>query len=609
MRKRIGQCLIQSGLISRDNLRAALAEQRISGRHLGAVLVDMQLATEQQIAAALAAQLGFPFAALAGNPSDPRAIVLIPKELAQQQLCVAVALERDVLTIAMADPLALTLVEDLGRRTGLRIRPVVATRSDILDAIDGGYPDVSPPHEGPLREADRTQEAVVADSPSIRDLVDRIVADAAAGGATDVHIEPGDDCTIVRVRIDGMLKTAVKLPRTIHGPLIAELKARAGMDDTSLPQEGRESVDSGRGRVHFRVTSLRTIAGEKLVMRPLAPLDHLPALSELGMSDAAMEQLRQCLAAQRGLLMVAGPRCSGRTTTIGALLRLFDADATNIATLEDRITYRIPGVTQTLLQDSEGTNVSSALDAVLASDPDVVAIDVPDVDAAAAAIRAAQSGRLTLCALDATDTAGSVARLLDAGSEPLAVASALAGVVAQRLVRRLCANCRREYHPSSDRLQRLGIPAVDDGVVLYQAVGCDLCSYTGYRGRTGLFEVMRVTDRLRRSVAEDSAESRIAETAAGGGMTTLFEHGLSRVRAGMTTVEELERVSGGGEGARTLCGECGTILRGDFAACPRCGTSRASRCAHCARTLQPGWNFCPYCTRRIEKADNRLTPR
>ncbi|MBI2834706.1 MAG: Flp pilus assembly complex ATPase component TadA [Acidobacteria bacterium] len=646
MRKKIGECLIQAGLITEDDLQLALAEHKRTGERLGAVLVRMNLATEKQITKALAYQLGFPYVSLSEELPDPAAVVLIPKDVALKRVCVAVKLEKNLLTVAMSDPLLFSLVQDLEFQTGYRIKQVVATRSDILDAIANCYPDRAlvrtgqtatqaaaglavQPHstfrsrgtaggsaayEGAAssvyREIDEdvfevsTTPAAAAkeksDTAPIIDLVDLVVNSAITSRASDVHIEPMERGVLVRHRLDGLLKEVMELPKWVHEGLVARMKIMASMDiaEKRLPQDGRLRVKTDDGKdVDFRVSTLRTMYGEKIVLRVLDNRKGAPPLEELGLSSVSQAELQFFLRHQHGMILVVGPTGSGKSTSLASALTSVKSSKTNVITIEDPIEYQVAGVNQTQVNEKAKLTFATALRAILRQDPDVILVgEIRDHETAKIAMQAAQTGHLVLSTLHTDDAPSTITRLMDMEMEPYIIASALVGVLAQRLVRRLCPACRRLYTPSPETLRALNITEEDAAsLAFYRAVGCDQCNHTGYRGRVGIYEVMRVTDKMRRMIAQRAGEDAIRDVALASGMISLGEDGVAKVKSGITTPEELLRVVTEVREMRTLCVGCGGAVAMDFVVCPHCGRRLSGGCPKCGRNLQPGWNFCPHC--------------
>ena len=657
MRKKLGECLVQAGLITEADLQTALVEHKRSGERLGTVLVRMNLATERQIAKALAYQLGFSYVNLAENPPDPTAVVLIPKDVALKRTCIAIALEKNLLTVAMSDPLLFTLVQDLEFQTGFRIKQVVATRAEIIEAIHASYPDkalarVTQPGSGLTvqstgrsRQGDETgpggmlapladpsgaitvrrpeddvfeqisgSRSGPAETAPIIDLVDLVIKSALKSRASDIHIEPTENNVVVRHRLDGLLKEVMDLPKWVHEGLVARIKILGGMDiaEKRLPQDGRVRTTAEDGmEVDFRASTLRTIFGEKIVMRVLDHRKGVPPLEELGFSATALEQIRFFLRHQHGMILVVGPTGSGKTTTLCSALTAVRSERTNIITIEDPVEYQIPGVNQTQINDKIKLTFASALRSILRQDPDVVLLgEIRDQETARVAMQAAQTGHLVLSTLHTDDAPSCLTRLTDIGIEPYVSASALVGVIAQRLMRRLCTHCRRPYTPDPETLRAMSISDAEAATLtFYRAVGCDQCNHTGYRGRVGIYEIMTVTDKLRRLIAQKGSEAQLREGAVSAGMISLGEDGLMKVKAGVTTPEELLRVVTEVREARSHCPECGNTVSAEFVACPSCGHRVGGGCPHCQRPMQPGWKFCPFCAKSTEVATKKTSQR
>ena len=635
MRTPIGECLRNAGILTDEQLQHALDEQKRSGERLGSVLVRVKLATERQVAKALACQLGLDHADLVEHPPDPAAVAIIPKDVAVKRTCIAVATEKNLLTVAMSDPLNLALVQDLEFQTGYRVKQVVAASSEIIEAIEAWYShqgivcvspartqsdgraadsprrsgkpqfdmsEVARRREDELFERSAAAHVETDGTAPIVDMVDLVVKSALKSRASDIHIEPTDDHVIVRHRLDGLLKEVTDLPKWMHDGLVARIKIMAGLDiaEKRLPQDGRIHVATEDGHeIDLRVSTLRTIFGEKIVLRLLDHRKGVPPLEELGMSAPALEQLRFLLRHQHGMVLVVGPTGSGKTTTLSSALASIRSERTNIVTIEDPVEYQIPGINQTQINSKINLTFASALRSILRQDPDVVLVgEIRDQETARIAMQAAQTGHLVLSTLHTDDAPSCVTRLTDIGIEPYVTASALIGVVAQRLVRRLCTDCRRPYTPEPETLRAMGLSDEDRRpLTFYRAVGCERCKRIGYRGRVGIYEIMPVTDDLRRLIAQRGSETQLRETAVASGMISLGEDGLLKVKAGMTTPQELLRVVTEVGHTRAHCVSCGTQMRADFTACPTCGQRFGITCLHCRRPVQPEWRFCPYCAK------------
>jgi type II secretory ATPase GspE/PulE/Tfp pilus assembly ATPase PilB-like protein len=554
----------------------------------------------------------------------------------------------------MSDPLLFTLVQDLEFQTGYRIKQVVATRAEIVEAIHAGYPDkalarveqpqglavpgrarpaaagqpgdasamLAPYLEGSpaaglvrrpedeIFEQAAGAKGVTPETAPIIDLVDLVIKSALKSRASDIHIEPTETNVVVRHRLDGLLKEVMDLPKWVHEGLVARMKIMGGMDiaEKRLPQDGRIRCQGDDGQeVDFRASTLRTIFGEKIVLRVLDHRKGVPPLEELGFSASALELLRQFLRHQHGMILVVGPTGSGKTTSLCSALTAVRSERTNIVTIEDPVEYQIPGVNQTQINDKIKLTFASALRSILRQDPDVVLVgEIRDQETARIAMQAAQTGHLVLSTLHTDDAPSCVTRLTDIGIEPYVTASALIGVIAQRLMRRLCGHCRRPYTPDPETLRAMRVTEAEAATItFYRAVGCDQCNQTGYRGRVGIYEVMHVSDKLRRLIAQKGSEAALRDAAVSDGMVSLGEDGLMKVKAGVTTPDELLRVVTEVREARTVCGGCGASVAADYVVCPSCGHRVGGGCPHCHKPLQADWKFCPYCAETTEEAPKK----
>jgi len=559
VRERLGECLVQAGLLAEADLLRALEERGRTGERLGAVIARMRLATEEQIARTLSRQLGLPYLDLDEEMPDPAAVELIPRDLAAQHECIAVRRDGDTLTVAMADPLRFSLLHDLESTTRLRIHQAVATPSAILAAMRTSYPDT----DGESRPETKRVASTDA-SADVSRFVDGLLERAVRDTATEIHIDVLAGSVRGRCRIDGVLTEVMRIAASSQQDVFAQLKKMAGMDagERRQPQDGRLRVAAARGGVDFRVFTIGTALGERAVLTRLTPRTSVPSLEELGMSAVAIDALQKCLRQRRGMLLIVGPRRSGKTTLAAAALQEIAASGRGVVSYEDPVEYVIPGAHQIPIADA-GLTMAAALRTEAHDAADVVFVgELGDRETAALAFEIAQ-WRLVVATLACESRAAALDWIAATPLESAASAGALVGIVTTELVHRLCARCRRDDGSNSG---------------MYSPVGCGECDHTGYRGRIGLFEVV----------------SGAAPTP---GTPTLSEDAVSKARSGLTSADELRRVLAQIETARTLCARCGAVVASDYIACPTCGASLGVPCPHCGRTLQADWNFCPYCAR------------
>lgn len=548
-RERLGEILVRAGKITAEQLAAALTVQAVEGGKIGQVLVRQLVLDEDEIAQTLAEQKGLDCVRLTAFPIDRRAVSEIPERLARKRLVIPIAYEGESLVLAMADPLDVEAIDDVRLTTGRNVVPVVATPTQIQYAIEKFLASADALQEVVETVRETHEEEVAApdeDAPVVR-LVNQIIREAVMDQASDIHIEPGDHSVRVRYRVDGVLHERMQLPLSVRPGLTSRIKIMADLDisERRRPQDGRIAVSINNRPLDIRVATLPTPAGESIVLRLLNHDVEMHTLGDLGMDQDNLATMQRFLARPWGAVLVSGPTGSGKTTTLYAGLNRINEPTRKIITIEDPIEYRIPGITQMAVNPAIGLTFAALLRTVLRSDPDVVMVgEIRDPETAEIAIRAALTGHLVLSSIHTNDAPSALTRLVDMGVEPYITSSALVGVVAQRLARKLCRKCRKRYRVAPESALAAGFTEeeVEAGLRLFRAVGCDECSGTGYRGRIGLFEIMEVTEEIQRLFLREAPADQLRDAAIEAGMRTLRRDALDKVKAGITSLEEVARV-------------------------------------------------------------------
>ncbi|MBN2405887.1 MAG: Flp pilus assembly complex ATPase component TadA [Coriobacteriia bacterium] len=549
--KRLGKVLVHAGVVTEEQLTAALAET--DGRSLTAVLVDEGVATEQKIAQAVAESMSLAFVDLGSYEIDPAAATMLAIDLARRHQVLPIKIQDDELVVAMADPANIFAIDDLRIVTGYEIRPVVATESDLVAALDkfatmnanvsemvGDLEDASTADEAEDIEAASDEDAPVAK------LMNLVITEAIRQGAGDIYIEPLENELRVRYRIDGVCQEVVRSPKKLHRQLISRIKIASGMDiaEKRVPQDGRFGVVLDGKSVDFRVAVLPTVQGEMTVMRLLRRDSIMMSLEDLGFLENPLSRLLDALSRPYGAILVTGPTGSGKSTTLYAAINRTTRPTVNLITVEDPVEYRLEGLSQVQVHEKAGLTFASALRSILRQDPDVVMIgEIRDKETGTIAIEAALTGHLVLSTLHTNDAPSAVTRLTEMGIEPFLSASAINCVLAQRLARRLCPECKEAYTPDEAVLTRIGFPFEPGSPpTLYRAVGCKRCSGIGYKGRMGIHEVMTVSEEIERAAVNHASGDELKRIAVAEGMKTLKDDGLAKVAFGMTSIEEIMRV-------------------------------------------------------------------
>lgn len=549
-KEKLGQILLKNRIITEEQLEQALERQRETGEPLGRVLVDMKIVSEGALTSILARQIGLRYVDLANYDVDITAPSLVDAEVARRYTLIPIGFEGDKLLVAMADPTNVFALDDIRIMTGMDVEPVVATKEDIIAAInrycrtEADF-DLSA-DEFAEKEAEEAAEAAEAEDAPIVKYVNLLITEAVNDRASDVHIEPMENDVRIRFRIDGVLHEIRRNPKQIHPGVVARIKVMADMNiaEKRLPQDGRTSVEIMGKPIDLRVASLPTIYGEKVVLRILDKSASLMSLEELGFSEDTLEKYSRSFNKPYGTILVTGPTGSGKTTTLYATLNVLNTIKKNIITVEDPVEYRLPLINQVQVHYKAGLTFAAALRSILRCDPDIVMIgEIRDPESAQIAIESALTGHLVLSTLHTNDAPSALTRLLEMGIEPFLIASAVDCVSSQRLARRLCERCKESYEPDEEYLEKIGFKWEEgDEHVLFRPRGCPACNNTGFRGRIGIFEVLEVTENIEHLVARSAPHVEIAEMAKSEGMRTLREEGFIKVRQGITSLEEVLRV-------------------------------------------------------------------
>jgi len=548
IRKRLGDLLIESGLISVEQLEKALQEQKQSKQKLGDVLLQRGYLSENQLIEVLEFQLGIPHVSLFKYKFDQSLTSVVTESMAKRYQVIPLKKEGNKLMVAMADPLDYFAIDDLRMSTGFQIEPAIATKDEIQRAIIRYY-SVQESVKELLEDLSADQEVMeteLADdgSPIVR-LVNQLIQQAVQTRASDIHFDPQEDSLRVRFRVDGVLRTERTLLRHMTNIVIARLKIMANLNiaERRVPQDGRFKMEINRKEVDIRVSTLPTIYGEKVVMRLLDLSSAISDIHRLGFNKRNLPLFCKMLETPNGLILITGPTGSGKTSTLYAALNHLNSEDVNIITVEDPVEYQLDGINQVQVNPATGLTFAKGLRAILRQDPNIVMVgEIRDLETAEIAVRASLTGHLVLSTLHTNDSVSTITRLVDMGIPPFLVASALTGVVSQRLVRRICSDCKREVAPSEHErslLEKRGF----QWQTLYKGEGCGNCGMTGYRGRLAIQEVLPVDDMLRRMLLENRPPREYRMHAVKNGMILLIDDGLVKVLQGLTTIEEVLRVA------------------------------------------------------------------
>lgn len=629
-KKRLGELLRQADLITQSDLERAIEEQRHTGKRMGEALVDLKIVTEFDIANVLSTQLGISYLSLEMAAIEPDAIAVVPENIALKYTCIPTTINKRQLSIAMVDPLDFECIKDIHFRSNFEVKPLISTRREILAAIkryyrlDDSVENILHATEGLMENstveifptADLSQEVESEDlekkgnlAPIVR-LFNTLVVKAMRARASDIHLDAHRIELSVRFRIDGILHEEMTLPKWVQAALVSRIKVLSSLDisERRLPQDGAIRVRLDNRDVDLRISTLPTHYGEKVVIRILDQKSVPIGLKGTGLSGKDLEKMLAFTQKRQGILLVTGPTGSGKTSTLYAFINQVRSEAINIMTVEDPIEYDMPGLNQIQVKPEIGLTFANCLRSILRQDPNVVMLgEIRDLETAEIAFRAAMTGHLVISTLHTNDAISTVTRMLDMGIPKYLVAANIIGVVAQRLVRKVCHLCKASGRSSVKEVN----PPIPHQKQDQNGTGekpaykaCQSCKGSGFLGRIGIFEVLPFGKKIKEMVASGRSEEEIRKSASDLGMTTMSDDGFKKVRAGLTTLEEVLRVIEVEEEGRVVCPQCKKAIHSDYVVCPHCKFNVQLTCNACQRQLQPEWCICPYCRHSV----GALTP-
>ncbi len=587
MRRTVLDVLKEQGKLTDEQIQAVLqAQQQAVGQPLERIIVDLGFASETDVLAAQARLLGVQYVDLNKVRPDESAISVVlskvPANYLREKKCIPIRIEQNRLWVAMVNPRDIVTIDELRMRTGLVIVPLLASQSqieaaleelpmqgptpaatvpppgrgtglgfsvdDLLKQIDAeryGGEVATGPLAGQIARVDATDVEAAQEAPIIR-LVDTILREAIRNEATDIHIEPMQNAVRIRFRIDGILHEVLRLPKWLAAPLVARIKILGDMDvaEKRVPQDGRMRIEMQKKRFDVRISTIPTVNGEKAVLRLLDQTSPLMGLEKLGLWEDDLAKVEYLISQPYGMILSTGPTGSGKTTTQYSILHRLNTTEVNILTIEEPVEYEVPGINQVHVNRKAGVTFATALRAFLRQDPDIILVgEIRDLETADVAFQAALTGHLVLSTLHTNDAPTAATRLIEMGVEPFLISAAVIGVIAQRLARRICTNCKEPYKYPEELLMRFGTDLSElNGKELYRGRGCENCRYTGYRGRIGIFEVFVMNTEIADLILRRAPISEIRDAAIASGMTTLLQDGWRKVLAGITTPQEVLRV-------------------------------------------------------------------
>jgi type II secretory ATPase GspE/PulE/Tfp pilus assembly ATPase PilB-like protein/FixJ family two-component response regulator len=616
-RKALGNVLIKLGILKPEDLVKAQKEKR-DDEFIIETIVRLGFATDAKIIKALQTHLNIEFIDIKEMHINPGVVRSLPKDFCERNRFLPIRLENNNLTVAMADPSDIFLRDNIEFLTGLRVVPLIAGSSEILKAIklsygekeDGNYEDVDiidgiePMDEIDVVIDDEDESLNVqellnsSEIPPIIRVVNAIVSEAIRYKASDIHIEPKTKFTLIRYRIDGILHAKIKLPVDYHASTISRIKILSKMDisERRKPQDGRFTVKSGTRLVDLRVSTLPTINGEKATLRILDKSASIKQLSDLGILNEDLERIHHIMKKPQGIIIATGPTGSGKTTLLYSLLNTMMQTTKNFETIEDPVEYFLEDANQVYIREKLGLSFASVLRSTMRQDPDVILVgEIRDLETADVVFKAGLTGHMVLSTLHTNSAVASITRLIDIGVKPYLISSTLEGIIAQRLVRKICRYCKEEVEPDADMMRLLNLTKKQISGKVFRGKGCQQCGSTGYNGRVGLFEIFVMNEDFRYIISGNYKESDVFNLATSTGMCTLLDAGIAKVNSGDTTLDELIRVLGPQTRHEFKCPACSALIDIKFLFCPYCGNFKHNVCKTCKMPLEEEWIKCPFC--------------
>jgi len=616
-RSQIGRLLLKEKIIKEEELKKALAAQVKTGKVLPKILIEMGFVDEKAIINTVQKELGIDRVSPAEFSVSSAIAMLIPKEICAKNMLVPLKKNQGRLIVAMADPTDFMKVDDLKFIAGIPVESVIAGLNEITDKIQEIYGDIedlevvmskldmTDPTESIeiiLDEEDEKfniEELLVAkDQPPAIRIVNAILSDAMRHNASDIHIEPKTKYLMVRYRMDGLLHDKIHIPISMHPVIISRIKIMAELDiaERRRPQDGRVTVKSSSRMVDMRLSTLPTINGEKIVLRILDRNASIKNIDEIGFSESQIEVVSRFMELPQGCILTTGPTGSGKTSTLYSLMQKNATISRNYTTIEDPVEYYMGMAGQVMIKEKIGLTFPIVLRTLLRQDPDVIMLgEIRDFETAEVAFHAALTGHTVLSTLHTNGTVATITRLRDMGIRPYVISDALTGIIAQRLVRRICDHCKVEDELDNSMLKTLGLDGKKLDFSPQKGKGCERCGFTGYSGRAAIFEIFIVTDEIKKLIHQDATEMELKKTAKYSGMKTLFEDGMTKVRSGLTTCSEVLRVLGPQNLNEIYCPHCSATLRESYHYCPSCSKEIIRHCFSCKSFLESDWEACPAC--------------